>query len=226
MSEVDLGKDIIAYLEEAGWDIYQEVETYGRTADIVAVRGNLLWIVELKRSFGLAVLEQARFWRSYAHMVSIATPPRSGRSHWRSWEFEDELFRWLRVGWLVCPDGGHIREKFRPPLNRQALTIKIRTGLRPEHKIWAEAGNAEGKRYTPWSRTFRELAQLVKTYPRGLTVAGVLAKMDTHYASAATARGCLIKWVDLGRVPGVRLEREGRTVKFYPSGETGSTAVS
>ena len=45
MKETDLAKPIIFYLEEHGWDVYQEVIIHGRIADIVATFGKLTWIL-------------------------------------------------------------------------------------------------------------------------------------------------------------------------------------
>jgi len=43
-SEVELAEIIIQYLKELGWEIYQEVQiaSFGNTADIVAVKNNLI----------------------------------------------------------------------------------------------------------------------------------------------------------------------------------------
>lgn len=68
------------YLERLGYTVYPEIEprTGGPRADIVAVKGDQLMIVEMKTRFGLAVMEQADHWASggYAHQTYIAIPRR------------------------------------------------------------------------------------------------------------------------------------------------------
>src|SRR3990167_11042364 len=78
LTEVQLAKPIIAYLEERGWDVYQEVLIYGKIADIVATFGKLTWIVEVKTSLSLKLLEQIYAWRGRANFLSIAIPTTVG----------------------------------------------------------------------------------------------------------------------------------------------------
>src|SRR3990167_6383616 len=77
LTEVQLAKPIIAYLEERGWDVYQEVFIYGKVADIVATFGKLTWIVEVKTSLSLKLLEQIYGWRGKFNFLSIAIPASS-----------------------------------------------------------------------------------------------------------------------------------------------------
>jgi hypothetical protein len=37
-----------------------------------------------------------------------------------------------------------------------------------------------------------------------------------HYGSDNTAISSLAKWIEDGKVPGIRMEREGRALKLYP----------
>ncbi len=66
------------YLERLGYTVYPEIEprTGGPRADIVAVKDDQVLIVEMKTSFGLAVMEQADHWASggHAHQTYIAVP--------------------------------------------------------------------------------------------------------------------------------------------------------
>lgn len=49
ISEVQLGKPIISWLQEMGWEVYQEVQiaTYDSVADIVAKQGKLIWVIAM-----------------------------------------------------------------------------------------------------------------------------------------------------------------------------------
>src|SRR3989304_1278839 len=78
LTEVDLAKPVISYLEERGWDVYQEVLIYGKIADIVATFDKLTWIIECKTSLSLKLLEQIYAWRGRANFLSIAIPTTVG----------------------------------------------------------------------------------------------------------------------------------------------------
>jgi hypothetical protein len=68
-NEAEIGEAVVAWLEAQHWDVYQEVKIYSGIADIIAVKGNLLWAIELKKSLTLKVMEQARGWRRPAHRL-------------------------------------------------------------------------------------------------------------------------------------------------------------
>jgi hypothetical protein len=76
LKEIDLAAKVIDWLQSQWWEVYQEVQPHhcGRTADIVAINGPLVWVIETKTSLSLALLEQALRWRGYANYISIATP--------------------------------------------------------------------------------------------------------------------------------------------------------
>ncbi|MEW6614016.1 MAG: MmcB family DNA repair protein [Thermodesulfobacteriota bacterium] len=76
MSEVEIAKVVIGWLQDLRWEVYQEVQigACGPIADIVAVQDKLLWIIEVKRSLGLSVIGQALHWKTFCHYVSVAVP--------------------------------------------------------------------------------------------------------------------------------------------------------
>ncbi len=80
MKESDMYPPLKLYLEGLGYTVYPEIELNGGgpRADIVGVKDDRVTIIEMKTSFGLAVMEQADHWASggYAHQTYIAIPMR------------------------------------------------------------------------------------------------------------------------------------------------------
>jgi hypothetical protein len=76
LKETEVAAAVVAWLEEAGWDVYQEVQVkrFGRIADIVAVMERRVWIIECKTSLSMAVIGQAYDWQESVHWVSVAVP--------------------------------------------------------------------------------------------------------------------------------------------------------
>ena len=64
--EVDIAALIISWLEEQEWETYKEVQifSYGRRADIVGVKGKLIWVVETKTTLTFEVIAQALGWKA------------------------------------------------------------------------------------------------------------------------------------------------------------------
>jgi hypothetical protein len=209
--ETELARRVVEHLRAQRWEIYPEVQPRGMSccADIVAVQGPVVWVVETKLSFGLSVIEQAHDWRRYAHFVSVAVP-RSGRTR-----MAEIVCRRLGIGVLrVAPTA--VDERCLPAFNRKALAGRIRDGLSERHKTYALPGNAQGRRYTPFRRTCEDVAAAVQERP-GLLLGELLDRVKTHYLNRSSARTCLPRWIREGLVPGVRVERDGPRLRLYPS---------
>lgn len=210
--ETELAADVVKHLRALRWEIYPEVQPPGirACADIVAVQGPAVWVVETKLSFGLSVIEQAHDWRKYAHFVSVAVP-------WsEKTRMAEIICRRLGIGVFRVARGAAMDERCLPAFNRKALSGKIRDGLSEKLKTYAKPGNAEGRRYTPFRRTCEAVAAAVNERP-GLSLAELLDRVKTHYLNRASARTCLPRWIREGIVPGVRVERDGPALRLYPS---------
>lgn len=216
-SEEEIATVVVEWLQAQGWEVFQEVQPrrLGIVADLVARRASVLWIIEVKAQFGLRVMQQAYRWIQYGHFVSVAVP-HFGRYGMRS--FSAEILRRFGIGALrVDPDG--YREKVRvevvPEFRRRVLADQITKHLREEHKTFAKAGNSASHRFTPFQSTCLAVKKRAEAQP-GITMKEMMDGLEHHYAGDVTARTCIRKWAEAGKIPGVRLEREGRQVRFFP----------
>lgn len=205
VSEQKLAAVVVAYLENVGADVYQEVAVSGGVADIVARVQHEIWIVEVKTSFSLALLAQAMDRRRLAHRVYIAAP--YSRHQGEVQRMCDEL----GIGLLeVRPRDGSLEPRVYERIegrrwNRRPVELAAR--LRPEHKTHAKAGAiGAGGRWTPFRNTCEELERIVRAEP-GLRLKDAITRIRHHYASDRSARSSLAHWLERGVVPGVRLER-------------------
>jgi len=205
-SEVELASMVVGWLEQDSWDVYQEV----LGADIVAVRGPVLWVVECKKTMGFPVLEQAMHWRAEANGVWVATPPRR-QCH----RVIKSFCSHVGVGWLEV-EPRNSRPRVRPQFNRRASTGRIRSFLRPEHKTYAAAGSPTGRTWTPYKETCRSLLARVSASP-GISLREAMKEVSHHYSSDSSARRSLVALLVKGAVPGIRFETSGRDVLLFPS---------
>lgn len=186
-TEQDLAAHVVALLHEMGREVFQEVNTGWGRADIVARRGKILWVIECKMSFGLAVIEQA--WNHVrggrVHYVSVAVP----KTNINGWLAEDicKKFGFGIISVNLKHSQPETREDTRPMFNRKATGLP----LHEEQKTWCMAGSACGGHYTPFKGTVRSLVSLVEKHPEGLPFADAIKKIDHHYSSFATAKTCL-----------------------------------
>jgi hypothetical protein len=213
MKEVDLAAKVIDYLSAQHWEIYQEVAACGSIADIVAVQGQLLWVIECKTSLSLGLIGQAFEWRKRAHFVSVAVPP-------KKWTKAREVARIILknygIGMLNIKEH-YADQAEKPMLNRKAYAQDIRKRLCDKHKTWARAGSHSGY-WTPFQETSRCVLATVRKNP-GVSLKELIDDIKHHYSSDATARACISKWVQNGVIQGIETRREGKLLKFYPEAQ-------
>jgi hypothetical protein len=92
-NEAEIGEAVVAWLEAQHWDVYQEVKIYSGIADIIAVKGNLLWAIELKKSLTLKVMEQARGWRTHFRSVAVPRPRRTNHDRRTAYAVAKQFFK-------------------------------------------------------------------------------------------------------------------------------------
>ena len=219
MTEEELAAIVVENLQE-GWDVYQEVQVHGSggVADIVAVAGPKVWIIEVKKTLSWVLLEQALRWRGWAHLVSIATPIRKRGKGSQAIQI---VLRTLGIGHLEVHRSEYewrsgVNECVRPRWNKAVENGRaIRDRLCEEHKSFAKAGTAGGGHFTPFKATCKELRALVKCEP-GISLREAFGRIKHHYASINSACGAMRTWILEGKVKGLRVEYRGRTPHLFP----------
>jgi hypothetical protein len=222
-SEEDFASSVVAWLKDQHWVVYQEVEPHrsGSIADIIAVQGAVVWIVETKLSFNPEVLWQATQWAQHAHYVSVAVPSLGRRNE--RFRMLERYCRQNGIGVLVPSTYDQkeydFSEEVEPEFVRKpGMLDRVKNSLRPEHLTYAKAGNADGRRYTPWKATCDAVRRKVEETP-GITMKDCIDGMKHHYSSNSCARNSMAKWIDAGKVEGVRSKRDGKFLRLYPTKE-------
>lgn len=205
--ETEIAAPVVAWLRDLDWEVYQEVQLPGgRRADIVGVRGPLVWVVEVKASVSLQLLEQAIEWLRFAHYVSIAAPP----GKWQVNRFISTVTRDYGIGAFLAHariagyQEPYAAEHWRPELHRRADVSRLRSVLCDEQKSTLAAGSKSGGYWTPFRSTCDALRRFLEDHP-GATLKKAIDGIAHHYATPASARGSLRQWILAGKVPMVSL---------------------
>lgn len=210
-TEAQLAEKVVAWLNEQGWDVYQEVQpfAYGSVADIVAIRGALTWVIETKLVLNMNVIQQAWDWRNHANFISVATPRKKSE---RLDGMMVRFLKFLNLGRLSI-DEFTVIEIVQPNLERN-IARNLRNCLSEEHKNYAKAGNADNKYWTPFQGTAKAVYYFVNLNP-GCTTKEIVDNVKTHYGSTTTARSCISQYIQRNIIKGIKYEKVGKTLKFY-----------
>lgn len=235
-TEVELARHVKAYLTGLGFErLYQEIQLpgYGMIADLVAV-GRETIIVETKLHLGLDVIAQADQWVGHAHRVFVAVPRplkpteygQSDRMHSPAWKFAEAVLRWRRIGCLVVsPEKAgfavgvgweyeyQVSQFVEAPLCSSPTSLGLFDALTPEHETYAEAGNAHGRRLTPFVQTCAALLAAVTEEP-GLPVKEYVKRIKHHYPSDRHAEQSLKQWARAGKIRGVKARFDKRRYRL------------
>jgi len=199
-TETELAEPVVAWLEDLGWEVFQEVEAHsgGPRADLVARRGPVIWAIEVKRSLSLKLLGQGHAWKQWAHRVSIAFP--AGKRSASAPALRLAKLDGLGLIEVYRPTGhGNVWERERGEFRRRIVRPPR---LTEAHKTYAKAGNADGRRWSPFKATCENIRDVVAKTP-GLTITEVVERVEHHYASPKSARGSLLTWARAGKLDGV-----------------------
>jgi hypothetical protein len=198
-SEAELAAHVVAWLQANGWDVYQEV-LHHWLADIVAVKGDVVWVIESKMMFGLKVLEQAHRWLNYADRVSIATPS-WGRKDGH--EFGRLVCSKFGIGVVMAVGSYTQPRELVPAITTSSKDRTIRTALCPEQKTYAAAGTNRGH-WTPFKAFAQKLSKLTAEKGRWtLRAASLHPELQDNYSNPASFRRHVPKLCQRGAIPKV-----------------------
>lgn len=199
MKETDLFPPLKVWLEHLDYEVYTEVQSSltGGRADIVAVSGPVVTVIEMKTSLSLELIGQAMRWRPYANFVYIAVPYSDKRTH-----HAQQILRREGNG-LIQID---LKKDYRPVSNplkanfNRRINNHIRESLVEDHKQ-LPGGHAGGGYVTEYSQTIKRVKDYlnswyVRTEMDGwATIGDILAHCETHYSSPkASLSGAIRKF--------------------------------
>lgn len=221
--EAELASVVERWLLGLGYEVYKEVVPFrgSHRADIVAVMGKIVWVVECKLSSSLAVIDQATKWKFWAHKVSVAVESKSGRS---GNGFFAHVCGLYGVGVMDIKKKTHedgqdnVWEAVPPKMNRVAESKFITRALFEAQKH--NVAGSKGSYATAFNETVREMKDYLKEHP-GATMKEVIDNIETHYSSKQTARASLSHWILKGVIKGVTRKRDGKMIKLYLTNSDG-----
>ncbi len=190
MKETELFPVVKQWLEQRDYEVFAEVtslETGGR-ADVVAVNGPAVTVVEMKNSLTLDVVAQAARWTLYANYVFIAV---RGSAKRRISRYVSNLLQREGIGLLevIFPEkvsvfrGPYIFQASKGRFHRR-IDDHLRSELTQKHKL-LPGGHHGGGYVTTYSNTIDRVKDYLRYGARGewTTLDDILNHCETHWAS-------------------------------------------
>ncbi len=206
MKETELARKVIAWLEEKGWDVYQEVQIreLGPIADIVAIKDGKVWAIECKTAYGSGVLGQADRW--YTDFKSVAVPFR-GRGYAKGRK---------DVGIIAVYGNGEVSIAVDAPEMEWHHESKVFINtVTDRHKTFCVAGSPGGGHLTAYKLTMEKVENFVSENP-GCTARQIVDELGKmHYASEAGARGSLSTSMQTHEFEFYEVDTSVRPARYY-----------
>ncbi|CCH01935.1 hypothetical protein FAES_3929 [Fibrella aestuarina BUZ 2] len=199
MKETQLGDVVVKYFTAPGQEVFCEVPCSG-IIDIMLKSGPILTAIELKTTFGLAVIEQAHKNRMYAHYsyVAVPTPKRHGPVN----HFATRICTEFGIGILtVNVDNGGVQEVLAPKLRRRIVTPTL-----PEFCKLNQAGVQHG-RWTSFGWFVDDMKTQLRRHPEGLTHKQLFEYCARHYHTPSSLKSCIQRYIGSGVVEGIKYEK-------------------
>lgn len=209
LKETDVARPVVLWLQDQGWEVYQEVKDLD--ADIVAVQGRHVWIVEAKRFLNWKVISQACRRLRLANWVSVAVPRKQFHKN------AEIVLRHWGIGCLEAETLFHlpaVHEHLKPRMWAKPVPQLTWDALNERQKTYCEAGSPGGRAWSPFKDTCERLLELVQREP-GIPLKDAIHKIRHHYASSASAKKSLATWIHMGKVPGIHADRSS-CLKLFP----------
>lgn len=217
-SEKDLCAVVVAHFQSRGWTVFQEVAMGGGAGglDILCRRGPVLYAIECKRVFSDHLIEQALYWRRYAHYVSVAVPSGVPR-------FKECVCTAFGLGVLVASHFEGYRKNYdsvddrvRPDFRRRVAPGLLDHLERYHIEGLCEAGTAAGSRATPFRSTCTKLLDVVtRSGDQGIGLYEAVDRIDHHWSKPRIAYQSVRGYIEKGVIKGLRLEGSGKDARLY-----------
>ena len=218
MTETELAAPVIEYLESFHWDVYQEVPCGSGVADILAVLDKRIWVVELKKSLSLQLLDQAIYRCARVHYVSIGIPSRKYNLGRKNYAVKTILDHY-GIGVFMVGASGRLAEERKPRLNEDPFHFDLEETLKALHPKMKQnkAGSTPGNNWTPWKEWKRDVARIVSENP-GITPKEMVEKLKTlaPYTKPKNAEQAAVYYARSGLIEGVEVVTENRRLHLYP----------
>lgn len=204
-SEEALGKILVSWLKESGWEVFQEVKHCGHVADVVAKKCNVTWVIEIKSNPCLKVLEQAAYWFNRCNFVSVCTLSNKNIAAF------EKICMNSGIGLIVFGKTGKLSKNIEGRYFDPKYTISV--SLCEQQKTYANAGNDQRDFFSPFKQTRDSFVAYVKANP-GCTIKSVVESINHHYKTDKQACSALLHWIKKG-VIGVVLKKKTKPYRLY-----------
>lgn len=216
-NEQQVAIEVSDWLKSNGWTVYHEVICISGRADIVATLGAITWVIEVKTSFTMKLLEQACDKVGHANYVSVAVP------YGKISRIMKEFLNFKGIGCIFVRNPSsvskrhysNVEEHIRPKLYRKS-SGRIKKALRTEYQDCVPGTSAPG--WTPFKGTCIEAYKHVLAAGGSCLYRDMIKKIKHHYHTESGAMSSFKQMIERNIVPGIIIEKVGNKlwVKVKP----------
>ena len=212
--ESDLGNQLQLYLEELGYDCYPEAQfkSRGRRADIIALKPETFWVIEIKKNINITLLEQAYYWHQNGALqisVAVERPVAKKQIKKRAWisPFIDQILREYGIGLLLIDT---INQRILEPIKpKNQIHNQYRAKLllpQLDQRMKLSHPGAKKPSNTPASRSKENILNHIDKY-KNVSLSNIIDKVDTHHYRRIRKKKFILDF--LIDNPDIEIKRDG-----------------
>lgn len=218
MSESDLMEYVRQDFRDLGYETYAEVpmkgggskrcDMYARNESETSQDFGHTIVFEAKLSFNFKVIEQAYYWKKYAHLCYIVVPTTTKNISTRN--FAREVCKKMGIGVIEVN------------VKRGKYFVTVKSDFNPHPtipKLYEEqkkilASNSTNTYITPFKVTVSQMNEYMKD-KSSATIIDVVKNINHHYKSINSACRSLKVNIERGVIPGYRIVTEKNKLRIY-----------
>jgi len=212
MKETVLAKKIVTYFENKNLTCYKEVSKSGTGGAIrcdcyfVKKEKDVIvdaFVIEVKTTLSLKVIEQAFRWKAFAKKVYIGVP-KPKRRPVKSRRFAVYVCQKLGVGIFEVSENGNVEM-----LTESEINPKFKLPPLFEEQKKSKAGNAKSEYFTVYKKTIANINDFMKDKTE-YKLSDLFKEIDHHYSNISSAQGCIKKYIKKGVITNYKIKQKGK----------------
>lgn len=202
INETDLGRLLQKNLEDRGYDCYPEAQfrSRGKRADLIAIKHESFWVIEIKKNINITLLEQAYYWHQHGAIevsIAIAKPLAKKQIRQRAWvsPFIDRVLREHGIGlFLIDTENDRVIEPIKPKTISDNQPRAESLYLQLDSRMKMSTPGSKIPNNTPASRSKENIDDFLR-HNEVVSLSQIIEKVNIHHHKRIRKKNFILNYL-------------------------------